>query len=495
MGDKTVFASYPSVVVYDNADGKKAVQHLLWGDWMKLKDGRSGDYVEVRARGVNGWVHKENIQEERLLEIVFVDIGQGDGCLLVTPDDKHMVIDAGEGDNMARFLNWRYGGFDNPWEFECAVISHPDSDHYKGFSNIFDKTNITFKTIYHNGIMERTGNDRLGPKTTSGIPRFLTDIIQNQSQLEQFLSKETNWKRKLYPTMLKKAIDNGACTNFKMLCVEDGYMEGYGPDRELTIKVLGPVVKRDKQNKPQLQWLKSVSKTKNGHSVVLRLQYRDISLMLGGDLNIPAEELLLSYHTGLPCPAPDHEAHQVLVEAAREVFQVDIAKSCHHGSSDFSTTFLSALNPIATVISSGDNEPHSHPRSDTLGTIGAHSRGVRSLIFSTELARSASEAIKHPYILRREFLAIKEDIEALEKQAEDTEKWRKKKEALDKKYQKMVNGLERSIAIYGAINVRTDGHKVVIAQKLEKPRSKSKKWDIYRLEAHGTGPLTYQSKH
>ena len=55
--------------------------------------------------------------------------------------------------------------------------------------------------------------------------------------------------------------------------------------------------------------------------------------------------------------------------------------------------------------------------------------------------------------------------------------------------------LNRSIAVYGAITVRTDGDRVVLAQKLEKPRSKSMKWDIYRLERDGSGPLQYQSRH
>lgn len=495
MANKTVFAGYPSAFVYKDPDGKKGIQHLLWGDWMLLKEGRSGDYRQVHARKVDGWVHKDEIQEERLLEIVFVDIGQGDGCLVVTPEDKHMVIDAGVGDNMARFLNWRYGRFKEAWEFECGVMSHSDSDHYRGFDKIFETANVRFKTIYHNGIVERAGKNRLGPKTTSGRPRYLTDVVQTHPHLEKLVKDPANTKARLYARMLKKAIENGVCTNFKMLSADDGFMEGYGPEKDLSIAVLGPVVERDNQNKPLLRWFGSDGKTKNGHSVVMRLQYRDISVLLGGDLNIPSEELLLSHHTGLPCPAKDHEEHKVLVEAARNVFQVDIAKACHHGSADFSSAFISALNPIATVISSGDDEPHSHPRADTLGTIGLHSRGVRPLIFSTELARSAKESIKHPYILRKKFMDLKKE---LEKTSTDTAQGRKKKERLDKQFEKMVNDIERSIAVFGAINVRTDGRKVVLAQKLEQPRrlgGKIVKWDIYRLESHGTAPLTYQSKH
>ncbi|MEM7357012.1 MAG: hypothetical protein AAF657_39730, partial [Acidobacteriota bacterium] len=140
----------------------------------------------------------------------------------------------------------------------------------------------------------------------------------------------------------------------------------------------------------------------------------------------------------------------------------------------------------------GDDEPHSHPRSDTLGTIGLLSRGPRPLIFSTELARSAPEAIKHPYILRREFEA---KVKALSEAPDGTEKEKRAKATLQEDLEEMGNHLNRSVAVYGAISVVTDGRKVVIAQKTERPRSSSRKWDIYRLEAQGKGPLRYQSKH
>lgn len=149
------FAGYPSTVVYETPDGKKPVQHLLWGDWLRLMGEENGEYRKVHARGVDGWMHQDDIQEERLLAVTFVDVGQGDGCLVVTPEDKHMVIDVGMQDNMYRFLRWRYGGFNQPWTFECGVISHPDSDHYSGFDPLFEHPNVTFETIYHNGIMER----------------------------------------------------------------------------------------------------------------------------------------------------------------------------------------------------------------------------------------------------------------------------------------------------------------------------------------------------
>jgi len=491
MAVSTRFAGYPSAVVYKNPDGTKPIQHLIWGDWLRLGSGRNGDYYEVHARGEDGWMHKNDIQTDRLLEIVFVDIGQGDGCLLVTPNDKHMVIDAGVDDNMARFLNWRYGGFDDPWEFEAAVISHPDADHYGGFDEIFNEQNVTFKRVFHNGIVERSGRNSLGPKTTSGRPRYLTNVIRSTADLNQLLSIPQNWRGKKYPTLINKGLGNGKFSDFTMLSVVDKYMPDYGPDNDLTIEVLGPVMEFD-NGKPRLRWFGNIGKTKNGHSVVLKVQFRNISILLGGDLNIPAENLLLSYHTGLSASPKSVEEYQTLVEAARNIFEVDITKSCHHGSSDFSTTYLAATNPIATVISSGDNEPYCHPRADTLGTIGLHSRGARPLIFSTELARSAKESIKHPNILRNSLNELQKQID---KAPTDTATARRKKHGLVKQFEKLVKTIDRSVAVYGAIHVRTDGYKVIAAQKYERPRSKSNKWDIYRLEPLGNGPLHYLSNH
>ena len=65
------------------------------------------------------------------------------------------------------------------------------------------------------------------------------------------------------------------------------------------------------------------------------------------------------------------------------------------------------------------------------------------------------------------------------------------KEAIRKKLEKKTAELERSIAVYGMINVRTDGEKAIIAQKLERPRSKAEKWDIYELKPGPDGRLAY----
>lgn len=517
------------------------------------------------------WIREDQLQNHPCLEVVFVDIGQGDGCFMVTPNPdnpkeaknrRRFVIDAGQESNMRHYLNWRHGP-SKKTTFEAAIISHPDSDHYRGFEKLFERTNFDFKTVYTNGIMESLVDDKekkqfraartakksplppepttLGPvhsfKTSEGsrAKSYVTELVTNLAELRAFLKKDQRWSTKTvarkgpagtpkkktgkqFPTMLNEALEGwkrinagrdnereeqhkgGTMGDFRMLSVEDGWLPGYEPldaagkPRNLTIQVLGPVVERipgKNGGKPMLQYFeKNPGKAKNGHSVVLRLQFGKVSMMLGGDLNIPSEHLLLEHHTNMQSP-PDAEHQDAFVDAARQVFEVDIAKSCHHGSSDFTHWFLQALNPIATVISSGDDEPHSHPRSDTLGAIGRYSRSnPRPLIFSTELARSTKDSNQKPWELRSEIYNKVKDIVAMSD---------KKKQ--DKSMEKLKKDLEvdipRSVAVYGAITVVTDGEKVIIYQKIERKGAHGD-YDIYRLEPsgeEGKGPLMYVSKH
>ena len=494
------FAGYPATVVFaepgdQTKNGKGELEQLLWGDYVGVRGPSKDGWVRICTRHVSeGWVREAEIQKDRLLEVIFVDIGQGDGSLVVTPDDKHILIDAGQRDNFVRFLRWRYPQFAKKREFEAIVISHPDADHYAGFEDLFtdNSLNVFVGTIYHNGIIERAAakkSDTLGPRVKVGKQFYLTDVVRDQARLEEILADEANWKKKKYPTMLKRALDSERIGDIRMLCEVDKHLPGYESGKKVSIEVLGPVIEPDQNGDARLRWFGSSSETgptKNGHSVVLRLRYGNVSLLLGGDLNIPSEKLLLGHHTGMNIPPTNEEERRLIVEAARKVFQVDVAKSCHHGSADFSDLFLAAVNPIATVISSGDEEPHAHPRSDTLGTIGKFSRGARPLIFSTELSRSANEAIKRPSLVREEFRAAQREIEAAETP--------KAKEKALEAFEKLVKTIQRSISTYGAVNVRTDGKCVVIAYKIESPTFKDKMWDIYKLEPDG-GVLRFTSKH
>lgn len=472
------FAGYPSAIVYGvpgSGNRRDAVQHLIWGDWLKPLGPVEDEWVEVQARGEHGWMRRSDIQEERLLEVNFVDVGQGDGCFIVTPADRFLIVDAGEGDNMYRFLRWRFGRFEQEITFEAAVITHPDQDHYRGFKPLVDEPKVRFGTFFHNGIVERAGSDPLGPRVMIGKERYLADVIIDRAGLDAIIGDPQKLDNKEYALLLKTAAENGRTGDIRMLCAEDGFLPGYSADQTLSMRVLGPVPEKGAAGQRLLRWFGSRGETKNGHSIVIQVRYGVVTLLLGGDLNAPSEGHLLAHYTGLdpePKTAVDEE---MLVNAAREAFQADIAKACHHGSADFTDLYLQAVNPVATIVSSGDDEPYSHPRPDALGALGKYGRGRRPLIFSTELARSAQENIKHPHVLRKRIAELSDALDRAETEAQ--------KAGIRRQLEKETSGLERSIAVYGMISLRTDGEKVIIAQKLERPRSKADKWDIHRLES------------
>ena len=504
------FAIYPYVDLKEITENpetheksKKTIKRLPFGDYIKpeIVDGAyvtdkigKDVYIKVHCRNADGWIKKKEMQEERPVEINFIDVGQGDGCHIVTPDDKHYLIDAGKEDNMYRFLKWRFNlrSPKNKAPGFTVVITHSDEDHYKGFKTLFEKAlppqedkkkkkakktqeaeteekketpQIRIKKIYHNGIIEGGGSalESLGTLVVKDDDhKYITDLCEKDSDYKKRVegldagefknAKGEVIKAGKYVDMLrlstapKEALRAGTIEEPNYLYDKCG----------MKMEILGPVADMI-DGKPALRVFGSsdTGKTKNGHSIVIKLSIGHLKLLLGGDLNTPAEYHLLSAYShkdvaALRADQKDPEKQKELDEAilaANKYLGVDIAKSCHHGSDDFSSEFLRALNPIATVISSGDEEYYCHPRPDTLGTIGKYSRSKRPMIFSTELARSG-----------KEFLNLdKLDLSAQKKK-------------------------ERVVTVYGMINVRTDGEKVIFAQKLEKKSPQGQTWDIHQME-------------
>src|SRR5262245_27228682 len=112
-------------------DGEKI--HLFQANrTTKVRDVRWGDVVNIQEQTPDGWskikwgaeplfIRTEHIVDKRPIEVVFLDVGQGDGCLVVSAEtgdkERIMIIDAGEGDNMLRFLKWRFGKLKTEFRF------------------------------------------------------------------------------------------------------------------------------------------------------------------------------------------------------------------------------------------------------------------------------------------------------------------------------------------------------------------------------------------
>ena len=73
------------------------------------------------------------------MKIYFIDVGQGDSCLIVTPSNKKILIDGGEGKVDILFpylLDRRIRTLD------YIVISHFDSDHCNGLIKVIEKLKV-----------------------------------------------------------------------------------------------------------------------------------------------------------------------------------------------------------------------------------------------------------------------------------------------------------------------------------------------------------------
>lgn len=226
------------------------------------------------------------------------------------------------------------------------------------------------------------------------------------------------------------------------------YVPGYEPENAsgVTMHLLGPIVEDLGDGAKGLRYFeddKSGSKTRNGHSIVMRLDYGNARLLLTGDLNTDSQRLLLSY-------------------IQRDEFTADVAKGCHHGSDDIDLDFVRAMAARATVISSGDNETYAHPRPRVMGAsarYGRESQNVRRgdrllppLLYSTELARS----VKLEYAASvRKMGAGGSPLPADEAEILGT--------SHESKYRPLPWTPISTNLVYGLVNVRTDGKSILCA--------------------------------
>ncbi|MDP3872878.1 MAG: hypothetical protein Q8Q80_09450 [Methyloversatilis sp.] len=117
-----------------DAAGRK-VREVIWGDYLTVKRALDDGRLEIdwAARSPDKrrtlYIAAEDTVERRPLEIVFVDVGQGDGAVLISPetgkDERIIVIDAGKEGNMRAFLNARFKSY-RGFNFHAAVVTHPD---------------------------------------------------------------------------------------------------------------------------------------------------------------------------------------------------------------------------------------------------------------------------------------------------------------------------------------------------------------------------------
>ena len=97
----------------------------------------------------------------------------------------------------------------------------------------------------------------------------------------------------------------------------------------------------------------------NSKSITFKLVYNNFEMLLTGDIELEAEEYLLTQDYFL------------------QNKDYDILKVAHHGSSSSSTeAFLEQVSPKLSVISVGEGNPWDHPTEDTLEKLKKNSNSI-----------------------------------------------------------------------------------------------------------------------
>ncbi len=453
-------------------DAGKTVATLLWGDPL-VEVKREADQVQVRARRHLGWVPAACVGEAGLLELYIIDVGQGDGVLMRTPHDNAWhLIDAGirAAEQMtkkgaANFVRWKFIDELKLPAVKLAnmVLTHPDADHFGGLVDVLSGAlpdgrtfAVDVQHFWHPGMARFKDGDKLGaqradtsttpqPNPSYGVKpagKFITEMVDGKTHFKtpkRAFSTDYAALAKLVGTVPKKV---------SRLEHHDTWLPGYEPAAgKASIRVLGPVVEKLAGGGKGLRVFDSESVTRNGHSVILRVDYGAARILLTGDSNTASQRLLLSCQAGAE-------------------FAADVAKGCHHGSDDIDLDFVRAMAARASVISSGDNEDYAHPRPRVLGACGRYGRDsvgsdgkvLPPLLYSTELARSV--ALAYAQRLRK----VAEPALLLKAEELEAAFTGTPTQGLYKRLSWLPMATD---LVYGLINVRTDGERILLGYMKE----------------------------
>ena len=416
----TKYISTKSTVFHPDSETDSQEFVLIYGDEVDTTDDEENGRSEVIYRGRTGWVRTDRLIDEAALELYCIDVGQGDSAFIVTPEKKKILIDGGKGNEAFQFLVWKYRldrQNPTPIEIDLMVVSHPDDDHIEGLISIIQHQSIHVKKVIHNGIAKYSSgyNSSIGDTQGSRNNKVLLTRHNSINDLENQDLNDTmsNWRTAIIqePNIEYEAVDSTH--------------ESIPIEPNISLKILGPILKSiDSQSEPVYPWLGSVSKTVNGHSVILRLDFKNVRMLFPGDLNERAAKHLIAE------TSPNSE------------FNAHVFKAPHHGSHDFHPEFLEAVNPQITFISSGESPDHGHPRANLLGTVGKMSRSNDPLIFSTELVAQ---------------FAVDRDAEAPDADTDADPTHPSMLGQARRRFKKRLNGL---------INIRTDGNKLYCARRV-----------------------------
>lgn len=314
--DDDVVRLYPS----GERKSDKNVTTLFWGDAVRVLDEDSDTpraelskrvWSEEGSRYETQTVFcdlpaKVRFRDRPVLKVRFVDVGQGDACIVETPSGQIVLIDGGEEEHLARYINVAYSHLIRkaPLHVDAIVVTHGDADHFSGLTKLLQwhrsRTTplVTVDRVFHNGLVKGPSSRDLGAfgrVARQGGRTFAVDLAEDLTDVpqERMSASFRAWCAELGA----RRADGAGPTVRRLSFGDDDAFDFLGPD--ISVKVLGPITDVI-DGAPALRFLStpggrspSASHTINGHSVVLRLTYGNTRFLFGADLNEESEERLL----------------------------------------------------------------------------------------------------------------------------------------------------------------------------------------------------------
>ncbi|WP_040012680.1 ComEC/Rec2 family competence protein [Peptoanaerobacter stomatis] len=166
------------------------------------------------------------------LQVHFIDVGQGDSTLIITPDKKTILIDAGDEQHSSRTTGYiKSQGIE---KLDLVIATHPDADHIGGMDKIIKNFDIGMFSM-------------------------------------PLVSKDTKQYKEIKKELKNKKLKN------KPLYTGDGLSIG----KDIKLQILSP------------QKNKTYSDT-NEYSIVARLLYKEVSFLFMADATMENEIAIIN---------------------------------------------------------------------------------------------------------------------------------------------------------------------------------------------------------
>lgn len=282
-------------------------------------------------------VERESID----LDVHFVDVGQGDACILELPDERVMLIDSGSSDSKDVLIHYIEDNITRDGKpldyFDIVMVTHSDEDHCGEMADVLEK--FPARTFYRPNVAADNGKD------PSYVDPGKDDLYGN------YRTKDT--------AAYRNAINAGYAH------ADTTYASDARDDRQNVIKPTN--IAAGEAGYYTLTMYTPTTDTYptdwNNYSPIMILEYEGQRIALSGDAEKEAEAEFVALA----------EQRQGKFSIFDDKFYVNLIKLGHHGSSTSSSqAYLDVMTTEAScpatfaIASCGKDNKYGHPHAETL---------------------------------------------------------------------------------------------------------------------------------